>query len=179
MGTGPARPYQFTSRCDARTDLQQKWSALDECPLCIRRLVSPGLVQRHRTPARHPTRPRGGPRRLPDRGRASVAALEDVCPHRLAPLSLGTLRGNAVECGYHGLTFDCSGQCVAAPGMARPPTSAQVRSFPDRREHGHGLGLDGRRGQGRSQPGLPPAASTTTPPTAWWKAMRSRCSPTT
>lgn len=59
-----------------------------------------------------------------------VAALEDVCPHRLAPLSLGTLRGNAVECGYHGLTFDCSGQCVAAPGMARAPASAQVRSFP-------------------------------------------------
>jgi phenylpropionate dioxygenase-like ring-hydroxylating dioxygenase large terminal subunit len=59
-----------------------------------------------------------------------VAALEDVCPHRLAPLSLGTLRGNAVECGYHGLTFDCSGECVAAPGMPRPPTSARVRSFP-------------------------------------------------
>jgi len=59
-----------------------------------------------------------------------VAALEDVCPHRLAPLSLGTLRGNAVECGYHGLTFDCSGQCVSAPGMARAPTGARVRSYP-------------------------------------------------
>lgn len=60
----------------------------------------------------------------------SVAALEDACPHRLAPLSLGTLRGDAVECGYHGLTFDCSGKCVSAPGMPRPPQSAQVRSFP-------------------------------------------------
>lgn len=59
-----------------------------------------------------------------------VAALDDVCPHRLAPLSLGTLRGDAVECGYHGLTFDCSGHCVAAPGMPRPPSSAQVRSYP-------------------------------------------------
>jgi len=59
-----------------------------------------------------------------------VAALEDVCPHRLAPLSLGTLQGDAVQCGYHGLTFDCSGHCVLAPGMARPPTSAQVRSYP-------------------------------------------------
>ncbi|CAN5515255.1 aromatic ring-hydroxylating dioxygenase subunit alpha [soil metagenome] len=60
----------------------------------------------------------------------TVAALEDACPHRLAPLSLGTLRGDAVECGYHGLTFDCSGQCVHAPGMARPPASFQVRSYP-------------------------------------------------
>lgn len=58
-----------------------------------------------------------------------VAVLEDACPHRLAPLSLGTLRGDAVECGYHGLTFDCSGKCVSAPGMPRPP-SAKVRSFP-------------------------------------------------
>jgi len=59
-----------------------------------------------------------------------VAALDDVCPHRLAPLSLGTLRGDAVECGYHGLAFDCKGRCVSAPGMARAPTSAQVRSYP-------------------------------------------------
>jgi len=59
-----------------------------------------------------------------------VAALEDACPHRLAPLSLGRLHGDAVECGYHGLTFDCSGACVRAPGMQRPPSSAQVRSFP-------------------------------------------------
>lgn len=59
-----------------------------------------------------------------------VAALEDVCPHRLAPLSLGTLQGDAVQCGYHGMTFDCSGQCVAAPGMARMPAGAEVRSYP-------------------------------------------------
>jgi vanillate O-demethylase monooxygenase subunit len=59
-----------------------------------------------------------------------VAALDDACPHRLVPLSLGRLRGDTVECGYHGLTFDCSGSCVRAPGMQRPPSSAFVRSFP-------------------------------------------------
>ena len=31
-----------------------------------------------------------------------VAALEDACPHRLAPLSMGRLKGDAIECGYHG-----------------------------------------------------------------------------
>ena len=59
-----------------------------------------------------------------------VAALEDACPHRLAPLSIGRLRGDAVECGYHGLTFDCEGTCTHAPGMPRPPASARVRSYP-------------------------------------------------
>ncbi|VTU22250.1 Toluene-4-sulfonate monooxygenase system iron-sulfur subunit TsaM1 [Variovorax sp. SRS16] len=59
-----------------------------------------------------------------------VAALEDACPHRLAPLSLGTLRGNAVECGYHGLTFDCSGRCVRVPGQDTVPASIQVRAYP-------------------------------------------------
>ena len=36
-------------------------------------------------------------------------ALEDACPHRKLPLSKGNLKGDTVECGYHGLTFDCSG----------------------------------------------------------------------
>ncbi|MDP9900029.1 aromatic ring-hydroxylating dioxygenase subunit alpha [Variovorax ginsengisoli] len=60
----------------------------------------------------------------------AVAALEDACPHRLAPLSIGRLLGDTVECGYHGLTFDCDGRCTHAPGMPRPPASARVRSFP-------------------------------------------------
>ncbi len=58
------------------------------------------------------------------------AALLDRCPHRLLPLSKGTLKGDTIECGYHGLTFDCSGQCVRAPGQERIPPTAQVRSFP-------------------------------------------------
>jgi phenylpropionate dioxygenase-like ring-hydroxylating dioxygenase large terminal subunit len=39
-------------------------------------------------------------------------ALVDRCPHRFAPLSKGKREGNAVVCGYHGLTFDEAGQCV-------------------------------------------------------------------
>jgi vanillate O-demethylase monooxygenase subunit len=57
------------------------------------------------------------------------AALLDRCPHRLLPLSKGTLRGDAVECGYHGLTFDCSGRCVRAPGQERIPPAARVPSY--------------------------------------------------
>ncbi len=57
-------------------------------------------------------------------------ALEDACPHRKLPLSMGNLRGDTVECGYHGLTFDCSGSCVLAPTQGQIPGSARVRSYP-------------------------------------------------
>ncbi|MEM0936301.1 MAG: aromatic ring-hydroxylating dioxygenase subunit alpha [Pseudomonadota bacterium] len=59
------------------------------------------------------------------------AALEDACPHRKLPLSAGRLKGDTVECGYHGLTFDCAGTCVAAPTQSsRIPRRAVVKSYP-------------------------------------------------
>jgi phenylpropionate dioxygenase-like ring-hydroxylating dioxygenase large terminal subunit len=57
-------------------------------------------------------------------------ALEDSCPHRRLPLSKGRLLNDNIECGYHGLQFDLSGQCVAAPTQNRIPPSAIVRSYP-------------------------------------------------
>lgn len=59
-----------------------------------------------------------------------VAALEDACPHRKLPLSMGRIKGDQVECGYHGMTFDCTGTCTRAPGMDRPPAAARVRAYP-------------------------------------------------
>jgi phenylpropionate dioxygenase-like ring-hydroxylating dioxygenase large terminal subunit len=63
-------------------------------------------------------------------------ALLDRCPHRNTPLSLGTLRADTVECGYHGLTFDCSGQCVRIPGQTNIPRMARVRAFPCAEKYG-------------------------------------------
>lgn len=60
----------------------------------------------------------------------SAVALEDACPHRKLPLSMGFLDGDNIECGYHGLTFDCTGKCVRAPTQSRIPPSAVVRSYP-------------------------------------------------
>ena len=58
-------------------------------------------------------------------------ALEDACPHRKLPLSKGSLKQDAIECGYHGLTFDGSGKCVAAPTQPEQiPEKARVRSYP-------------------------------------------------
>jgi phenylpropionate dioxygenase-like ring-hydroxylating dioxygenase large terminal subunit len=57
-------------------------------------------------------------------------ALEDRCCHRQAPLSMGKLVGNIVQCPYHGLQFDSSGKCVKVPSQDRVPASARVKSFP-------------------------------------------------
>ena len=58
-------------------------------------------------------------------------ALEDACPHRKLPLSRGTVQGDAIVCGYHGLTFGRSGACVIAPTqLDNPPRRAVVRSYP-------------------------------------------------
>jgi vanillate O-demethylase monooxygenase subunit len=65
-----------------------------------------------------------------------VIALEDACPHRKLPLSKGRIKGDTVECGYHGLTFDCAGQCVWAPGGGRIPSAAKVRPYPVHEKYG-------------------------------------------
>lgn len=66
----------------------------------------------------------------------AVAALEDACPHRKLPLSMGRLKGDQVECGYHGLTFDASGTCTRVPGAERIPHRACVRSYPVAERYG-------------------------------------------
>ena len=69
-------------------------------------------------------------------GSGDVVVLEDACPHRKLPLSMGRIKGDAVECGYHGLTFDCTGQCVAAPGKGDIPANARVRTYPVHEKYG-------------------------------------------
>jgi vanillate O-demethylase monooxygenase subunit len=56
-------------------------------------------------------------------------ALDDACPHRLAPLSMGKLKGDAIECGYHGMTFSADGRCIRIPGQPMIPPNARVPSY--------------------------------------------------
>ena len=57
------------------------------------------------------------------RDRAGVAhAIKDICPHRAAPLSAGTLTTEAdgrevVACPYHGWRFGGDGVCTAIPSL--------------------------------------------------------------
>src|SRR2546423_7561339 len=57
-------------------------------------------------------------------------ALEDRCCHRQLPLSMGKLEGDDLRCGYHGLKFAPSGQCIEIPGQASIPPQARVRAYP-------------------------------------------------
>jgi vanillate O-demethylase monooxygenase subunit len=57
-----------------------------------------------------------------------VAAVEDFCPHRGAPLSLGFVRDGNLVCGYHGLEMGCEGKAVSMPGQ-------RVRGFPGIRSY--------------------------------------------
>ena len=59
-----------------------------------------------------------------------VVALMDRCPHRFAPLSLGRVKGEDIQCGYHGLTFNCEGTCIDNPSGTMLPTKAKVQNFP-------------------------------------------------
>jgi phenylpropionate dioxygenase-like ring-hydroxylating dioxygenase large terminal subunit len=60
-----------------------------------------------------------------------AVAIGDRCPHRFAPLHMGRLVGDAVECPYHGLQFDCSGACIKNPhGDGKIPQAAKVKSYP-------------------------------------------------
>jgi vanillate O-demethylase monooxygenase subunit len=64
-----------------------------------------------------------------------VAAVEDFCPHRGAPLSLGRVCEGKLVCGYHGLEMGCDGRTVAMPGQ-RVRGFAPVHAFPVIERHG-------------------------------------------
>lgn len=46
-----------------------------------------------------------------------IHALLDRCPHRNVPLSCGKVIEGALQCPYHGWTFNAQGHCIAIPGL--------------------------------------------------------------
>lgn len=60
-----------------------------------------------------------------------VAALTDLCPHKFVPLHLGKLLpDDRVQCGYHGLEFSPSGECVRNPhGSERISPNCKVLTY--------------------------------------------------
>lgn len=70
-------------------------------------------------------------------GAGRPVAMDDMCPHRLAPLSLGKLLPDGhIQCGYHGLEFDATGKCVRNPhGRGKVPDKCRVRTYPMVEKH--------------------------------------------
>lgn len=69
--------------------------------------------------------------------KGALQALQDRCPHRFVPLHLGRLKGDRIQCAYHGLSFDCTGACVHNPhGSGAIPRAARVRAYPVQERYG-------------------------------------------
>lgn len=58
-----------------------------------------------------------------------VVAMADMCPHRLAPLSLGRIEGDDIRCMYHGIRFSAEGGCLEVPGQDQIPDNFCVRKY--------------------------------------------------
>ena len=63
-------------------------------------------------------------------GQGAVVAMQNRCPHRYVPLSLGRKLGDVIECGYHGLQFGPTGNCLQVPGQNVIPERAKVPVYP-------------------------------------------------
>ncbi len=71
-------------------------------------------------------------------GDGAPVAFSDRCPHRMAPLSIGSVVdgaggvGPVLRCGYHGWCFGPEGRCVEipalGPGSAHIPPRAHLRA---------------------------------------------------
>ncbi|MFC9553737.1 Rieske 2Fe-2S domain-containing protein [Rhodococcus sp. NPDC056960] len=63
-------------------------------------------------------------------------ALVDRCIHRQMPLSLGRLKGDDLECGYHGILYGDDGQARRIPAQAHVPPACRVHRYPTRESGG-------------------------------------------
>ena len=62
-------------------------------------------------------------------------AMEDRCPHRFLPLSMGKLIGDDIQCGYHGITYNCEGMCVRIPGQQKIQKTLNVPTYRVHEQH--------------------------------------------
>jgi phenylpropionate dioxygenase-like ring-hydroxylating dioxygenase large terminal subunit len=72
-------------------------------------------------------------------GQGRVACQVDCCAHRGARLSAGELRGDGIQCPFHGLEYARDGRCRLVPAngrAAKVEARFRVRSYPTHEEAG-------------------------------------------
>lgn len=60
----------------------------------------------------------------------TAVAVQGRCPHRHFPLGESKRVGDAIQCGYHGITFDWSGKCTFVPSQSVIPGVYTIRAYP-------------------------------------------------
>lgn len=58
-----------------------------------------------------------------------AVAVDGRCPHHLYPLGKSTTVGDNIRCGYHGLEFAPSGECVSSPFLQTIPPTCRIKSY--------------------------------------------------
>jgi phenylpropionate dioxygenase-like ring-hydroxylating dioxygenase large terminal subunit len=68
----------------------------------------------------------------------AVHCWRDLCIHRGARLSLGTVQGECLVCPYHAWEYSAEGQCVRIPAQPElaPPAKARAQTFEARERYG-------------------------------------------
>jgi phenylpropionate dioxygenase-like ring-hydroxylating dioxygenase large terminal subunit len=72
-------------------------------------------------------------------GNGKLSVMSDLCPHRGVALSVGEIKGDCIQCPFHGFEYDTSGDCKLIPANGRdaePPKAMHVKTYPTREEHG-------------------------------------------
>lgn len=65
--------------------------------------------------------------------------LSNICVHRGGSLAGGRVKGDRIECPYHGWQFDGAGQCIRIPSLgadAKIPARARVDAYPVEERYG-------------------------------------------
>jgi phenylpropionate dioxygenase-like ring-hydroxylating dioxygenase large terminal subunit len=74
------------------------------------------------------------------RGDDGVAkCLSNTCTHRGGSLSGGKIRGNCIQCPYHGWEFDAEGYCKRLPSLGpnpKIPARTRIDAYPVEERHG-------------------------------------------
>ncbi len=60
----------------------------------------------------------------------SISAAPDRCPHREAPLSIGSVSGGELTCAYHGWRFGSEGKCTLVPSSGPDALIAPAAHLP-------------------------------------------------
>ncbi|MBB6147423.1 vanillate O-demethylase monooxygenase subunit [Silvibacterium bohemicum] len=68
-----------------------------------------------------------------------IVAAKDICFHRGAPLSLGSVEKDEIICKYHGLRYNASGQCTCIPAHPKGAISPRLHLHMFRAQEAFGL----------------------------------------